>query len=432
VNKEKQRDKKLIGIMVLLLIFAVIYQHFANEKDTLSVLRQGEPAAARFENAGGNYPSYKLWDAQENFLGYGVIAGASGYGGKLSVLSVLNPAGQITKVSLTENSETPLYLNKVLATGFLQKILGRNPEQGFGDINAVSGATITSEAIIAAVQKGSVQIANEQLGMKIPNDDGVNPTWKDMAALALVLTAIICSARKIKKLRPWLLFLSVIFIGFILNNSLTFSNFVSLFSGNLPSFVERPIWYLMVPGILIITLFRGENFYCSWLCPFGAVQEGIYRSLNLFKFSPSQNIQSKVGKYRWWMLWVAAMTALIFNNAGIASYEPFSVCFDGSGNIAQWIIMSIILLMSIALFRFWCHSFCPVGLMLDFMARLQRKLKRKKTEIRENANCNHCDNASCPQKISGMSRQDKLYLVLVSIVNIIILIALLLNISSMS
>ncbi|MGS0765382.1 4Fe-4S binding protein [Syntrophomonas curvata] len=218
----------------------------------------------------------------------------------------------------------------------------------------------------------------------------INFNWKDIVVLGLVASAIFCAARNLRKLRPWVLVLSVSIAFIFYNYSLTYSNFVNLLTGQLPIFIERPIWYVLVLGIVVITSIWGRNFYCSWLCPFGAVQEGAYKSLNLYNFSPSHGIRNKAAKLRWPMLWLAAMLALIANNAGITGYEPFSVFFDGNGNRAQWIIMISVLVVSMAQLRFWCNYFCPVGTILNFLAQIKRRFRKNRIE-------------SNPQALSGYS-----------------------------
>ncbi|MCO1601192.1 4Fe-4S binding protein [Desulfosporosinus nitroreducens] len=73
---------------------------------------------------------------------------------------------------------------------------------------------------------------------------------------------------------------------------------------------------------------------------------------------------------------VSRNVGALFNNPGVASYEPFSVFFDGDGNTAQWIIMGLILLLSMFILRFWCRCFCPIGAFLDFLALCKRKSKK--------------------------------------------------------
>ncbi|MGE4273333.1 MAG: 4Fe-4S binding protein [Desulfitobacterium sp.] len=423
--KQRSVNKIIMVLAILLLFLAGIYQHFANQQDVLGTLQQGESNTVRFESIEGDYPSYKLWDIQDEFLGYGVIADASGYGGKLTMLSIVDELGTIKSVALIEDYETPLYLNKVVQAGLFEELKGRNLQDTFTDLDGVTGATVTVDAIFAAVQKGTIQIGNGQLGMKLPYNTTLNVIWQDVVAVVLLVAAVVSSFFNMKRLRPWLLVLAVIFIGFIMNYSLTYSNFVSILTGNLPVFIERPIWYVMVLGILLITLILGRNVYCNWFCPFGAAQEGIYKSLNLYSFSPSGELRRKVSRARWPMLWLVAIIALVFNNPGIASYEPFAVFFDGSGNRAQWIIMLIVLLLSMAQLRFWCHNFCPVGAILNFTARIKGKFKKLKQDNQAEDYPVNIDCEVCAGKSKEMNRQDKFYIIVVAVVNILVIVSLL-------
>jgi hypothetical protein len=446
MSERKPTRRVIIGLGILLLIAALVYHYFADKQDVLDLIKQGEPAAARYESLNGDYPSYKLWDAEGKTLGYATIGDSSGYGGKLSVLTVVEENGRIKSINLLQNSETPSYLSRVLQSGIMEKIAEKNIQGNWAEVDGVSGATVTTKAILAAVIKSTAQIGNQQLGMNILVQNEINITWKDWIVLGLMLLAIAGIAFRIRKLRPWVLVLAVV-AAFLNNYSLTYSNFVSLLTGKLPLFIERLVWYIMVPGILLITLIWGRNFYCSWMCPFGAVQEGVYKSLNLYEFSPSQRAKTKVARLRWPMLWLVAMLALLANNTGVTAYEPFSVFFDGSGITTQWIIMICVLIVCMAQMRFWCNSFCPVGSILNFTARLKRKTKKHNNATgedpvflsefdrtapsaaaQEEIRFGQCSNSGCPGQKEPLSKQDKLFLFLASVINILILVALLQNI----
>lgn len=433
MNKRIRKETIITGLGVLLLLVAFIYQHFADRQDILNLVQQGEPSAGKLAELKGDYPSYQLWDEQGKLLGYGVIGHASGYGGQLDILTIVRENGQIKNVALLQHYETPSYLNRVLASGILEAFAGKNIRDNLRDFDAVSGATITREAILNAVGKSTAQIGNQHLGMSIPVDNTMNLGWKDAAVLTLILLGIVCTARNPGKWRPWMLVLAVV-VAFIDNYSLTYSNFLSLITGKLPAFAERPLWYALVPGILAVTLIWGKNVYCNWLCPFGAVQEGVYRSLNLLEFSPSRRIRNQVAKLRWPMLWLAAMLALLANNTGIAAYEPFSVFFDGSGITAQWIIVLCVLVACMAQMRFWCHNFCPVGAILNFTAQIRRRFKKNRVEPqveaaeKENRECDQCGKTDSSGRKEPLSKHDKIFIVLTAILNVLILAALLENI----
>ncbi|MGS0765383.1 FMN-binding protein [Syntrophomonas curvata] len=154
MSKTKQTQRIIIAIGFMLLFGAFIYQHVADKQDTLNLIKKGEPLAVQVENLSGDYPSYKLWDAGGNFIGYGVIGDASGYGGNMNV-TIIQENGRIKSVNIIQHYETPLYINKVLETGILDTIAQKNISDGIADVDAVSGASITRKAIITAVQKGT-------------------------------------------------------------------------------------------------------------------------------------------------------------------------------------------------------------------------------------------------------------------------------------
>lgn len=369
----------IIIVACCLLLLTSICQQINNNQDILSQLQQGEPAAVHFKEVKGAYKTYELSDISGNFLSYAVISSASGYGGPITMLTTVSREGTIVNAVVLENTETPLYLKKVQGAGYPEKLHGKEITQPFDthkDIDAVSGATRTTKGITLAVEKGMYQVGQNQLGLSVPALKAFHFQWQDGLVVLLLILAIAASARNIRKLRPWLLIASVVVLGFMANSSLTIGNFMSVLALKMPSFFERPVWHLMVVGVLVVTLFLGKNVYCTWLCPFGAVQEGFYKALNLANYQPNPKLIATARKSRWLFLWLAAMLALLFNNPGIASYEPFSVFFDGDGNTAQWIIMGLILLFSIFILRFWCRCFCPVGAFLDFLALYKRKGKK--------------------------------------------------------
>lgn len=377
--KKKNSKFYIVIFACLMLLLTSIYQQFTNKQDVLSFLQQGEPAATQFKEVDGAYKTYKLRDESGNFLSYAIITSASGYGGPITMLTTVNQEGIIANAVLIEDSETPLYLKKVLGAGYPENFQGKEisrPLDTQEGIDAVSGATRTTQGITLAVEKGMCQVGKNQLGLSVPTLKTFHFQWRDGLVALLLLLAIVAATRNMKMLRPWLLVATVFVLGFMANASLTIGNFMSIVALKMPTFLERPIWYLMVVGVLVVTLLLGKNFYCSWLCPFGAVQEGFYKALNLANYQPNPKFIAIARKSRWLFLWLAAMLALLFNNPGIASYEPFSVFFDGDGNTAQWIIMGIILLFSIFILRFWCRCFCPVGAFLDFLALCKRKGKK--------------------------------------------------------
>ena len=83
-----------------------------------------------------------------------------GYGGRIEVLVNFLPDGSIGGYKVIEHKETPGLGSKVNDTSFKQGIIGKSPKsenfkvrQDGGEIDAITGATITSRALIDAIQR---------------------------------------------------------------------------------------------------------------------------------------------------------------------------------------------------------------------------------------------------------------------------------------
>ncbi len=440
-----QKPKKyiIVAVALLLLGIAAVYQRVSNEQDILSLLQKAEPAVEQYNEIKGSFPTFELFDGDGRFLNYAVISSASGYGGEIRMLTTVNEDGTINRAVLLKHAETPIYLNKVLKNGYLENLQDKsisNPLKSYDGLDAVSGATRTTEGILSAVSKGVAQIGENQLGIASPTEEGIHFDWQDSLVVLIVLVACLATAKKIKKLRTWLLVASVIVIGFMAEQSLTLGNFMSIVTGNMPAFTERPIWFIFVIGILLATLIFGKNIYCGWICPFGATQEGIYKALNLKTNKVDPRIFAVAKKSVWFFIWLAAMLALFFNNPGSSSYEPFSVFFGGEGVELQWLIMGIVVFMSILVYRLWCRAFCPVGTILDLVAQGKRKtkklLKNKPHVHGENTRCTSCSNceATCgvkrkkEKKPESLSTFNKVLVCIILLIDILIVGVLLQNV----
>lgn len=88
--------------------------------------------------------------------GYCVNVTGSGFGGDISIMVGYNPDGSILGVRVVSHSETPGVGSKATEDSFLAQFDGKSgtltvSKSGNDDIDAISGATISSKAITAAV-----------------------------------------------------------------------------------------------------------------------------------------------------------------------------------------------------------------------------------------------------------------------------------------
>lgn len=83
-----------------------------------------------------------------------------GFGGKLEVIVGFRPDGIVSGYNVFKHQETPGLGSKVNDESFKKNILGQVPQsesfkvrQDGGEIDAITGATITSRALIDAIQR---------------------------------------------------------------------------------------------------------------------------------------------------------------------------------------------------------------------------------------------------------------------------------------
>ena len=90
--------------------------------------------------------------AADNGAGYVITAQAKGYGGQVPVMVAFGADGAIASVRFLDNSETPGLGQKVKDDAFQGQFSGMAAEAfTLDDIDAVTGATISSRAATTAI-----------------------------------------------------------------------------------------------------------------------------------------------------------------------------------------------------------------------------------------------------------------------------------------
>ena len=94
-------------------------------------------------------------------VGYAVRSSSSkAYNGKLTLMVGFKPDGSIRKINVLKQNETEGFGTRVFEPEFKKQLIGRNPssfkvkiKEDGGDVDAISGVTITSRAYCDAVEK---------------------------------------------------------------------------------------------------------------------------------------------------------------------------------------------------------------------------------------------------------------------------------------
>ncbi|MBE6769908.1 MAG: RnfABCDGE type electron transport complex subunit G [Ruminococcaceae bacterium] len=117
----------------------------------------------------------EIYTAEKNgaVAGYIFVTSAKGYGGDINVMTAVDPAGKILAVSiLSASDETPGLGQNVTKEGFYSQFLGlsgditvvkNGADATKNEINAVTGATISSKAVTKAVNE-ALTLYSENFG----------------------------------------------------------------------------------------------------------------------------------------------------------------------------------------------------------------------------------------------------------------------------
>jgi electron transport complex protein RnfG len=93
----------------------------------------------------------------DNKTGYVFTAQDKGFGGKITVMVGVDERGEITGVKVTDHTETPGLGTKAMTVDYLSQYrdktaVTRTNAEGKTQIDAVTGATLSSDAIFRAVE----------------------------------------------------------------------------------------------------------------------------------------------------------------------------------------------------------------------------------------------------------------------------------------
>ncbi|MCM8819354.1 MAG: FMN-binding protein [Candidatus Omnitrophica bacterium] len=298
------------------------------------------------------------------------VSGIVGFSGPIKLAITLTEDGNIVKIKVLEHKETTYYVKNL--DKFLMQFEGRFIKEKFStqNIDTMTGATITSTAIIDIINEVGRQIKDKLEQKSTSSISKLNLVFdKDSFYLLIfVFFAIIfyCFSPKIC-LRKIYLFFVVIFLGFISNLIFSFHHLANILTFNfLASKFLSQIFIYLLPIFLGILF---GQFWCGWLCPFGALQEILGSTKFLRKISKDLDKRARYFKYVFLAVFVIFLS--VRRDISIFKQEPLSVFFLKPLEFGIDKILAIVaLFFSIFFFRFWCRYFCVCGAFLAFFNKI--------------------------------------------------------------
>jgi predicted membrane-bound spermidine synthase len=308
-----------------------------------------------------------------------------GYGGPINLLISLDAEGNIRGVRIVEHNETPSYIGGV--EEWLKQFAGLDVKSGIelgpGGVDAISRATISSQAIVDSVNLAGKAAASEILDLPVSAAAEAKP--KRFLPLAVLLFMLAALIPVYYSRRPWLrnsyLAGVVVVMGFYLNIPFTVFDIGSVSLGMFPPWGHLA-WYLQAVIILALLILLGP-VYCGYLCPFGALQELLS---NFLPQRPlNQDLQRRMRFLKYAVLAFALSYFWIIGVKSSLHFSPQQYFFSLHLSARQIFLIALLLIAGLFYWRFWCRYLCPAGAFLSLFNKIA--LLRKLSPERNFNNC---------------------------------------------
>ncbi len=313
-----------------------------------------------------------------------------GFGGRLNLAIHVDASGKLIDFFLVRSNETPSYLD--LLRGWLDSLKGRTlfGREPFAGVNAVTGATVSSQAFLAALQASGRRFAVETLGGNEAETQNVASlraqrweryvpdaaAWYLIGAFAVAFVVAHCGGFRSRLV---VLVLTFIVGGVVLNAQYSSEQTATLLSLDTPAIALTGVFLLAV-GVPALVLLFG-NLYCGYLCPFGAAQELLgYVLPRRFKLMAHPDEMRLARLIKYLVLLVLLIVFFLSRDRRTLAGDPLVAVFSLRTAQSAWpiwmlVVVGIALLGSLFYVRFWCRYLCPAGAFLSLLNHV-RLLRR--------------------------------------------------------
>ena len=320
-----------------------------------------------------------------------------GYGGPVP-LKIHIKDGRVAAVEAEPNAESPDFFNR--AKELLNHWQGKEVDEALAEeVDAVSGATFSSRAIIANMQRGLAYakqhgqwgedgsvgalgtsappiVGSEDgsvgaLGTSAPpivgsggNSVGALETGASpiVALVVVLLGAVVPLFYNNRRLHLVQLAVNVVVLGLWTGTFVSYTLFLRIFSGGVSlsaiGALAAPLLMLIVA--LIYPLAGRSGHYCANICPFGSAQE-LAGKLSRRKLRITPRILKLLSVLRN-LLWGVLMALLLTGTCTAwIDYELFTAFLYSSASVWVIVLAALFLVLSVWVPRPYCRFVCPTG-----------------------------------------------------------------------
>lgn len=365
VNKVYRNLLKVIVIAILILLASLIGRNRAQESQKQLITKYFPNTHYYLEPV--NTSKWIVHSKSDEKDSYIYAGEGFGYNGKVSVLVQTCLDKIIYTVIPLVHHETPSFFKKLERNGFFDKMSGKEIKIFLENepIDVISGATISSKAVMQAIQSSYSKAEN------IPISQSTYPVFGllEILVLSLLISGLLIAKIKNRKLKRYFLWTSMILsfalLGLVYNQHITLSRISAILNGYFPSLYNELYFYILLFGSILIILFTRKNIYCHSVCPFGVAQAILAKTGNAKTFHP------KYYKYLKLFQGLIALTVLLIslalNNPTLAQYEVFGAFFQLTANSILFGVLFIVIVLSLFIYKPWCNFMCPIDSVFRYL-----------------------------------------------------------------
>jgi hypothetical protein len=271
-----RRGPLLYLVALVLLAGALLWDRTRGSLELEPPLLRIFPEASTFQPQGGILQAY---DSGGTLLAWAATGSANGYGGPMTLLVGIDTLGGVAGVEVVEHRETPIFWRMVRAPTYFEHVTGtgfRQIDYAYSDVVAVTGATLSSDAIVASVRAAVAAVAGEAFDVRIPlPQKPFEFGLLELVILALFALGVVGHRMKgpLRRRLRWAgQITGLLVLGFWKNSPITLAKITAVLSGYLPDLRTGVAIYLLLAGFFLTSVLYGRNLYCLHACPFGAAQ----------------------------------------------------------------------------------------------------------------------------------------------------------------
>ena len=314
-----------------------------------------------------------------------------GYGGPVP-LKIHIKDGRVAAVEAEPNAESPDFFNR--AKELLNHWQNKSVDEALAEeVDAVSGATFSSRAIIANMQRGLAYAKQHgqwgedgsvgALGTSaspieggsagaletsappiVSNSVGALETSAPpiVALIVVLLGAVVPLFYNNRRLHLVQLAVNVVVLGLWTGTFVSYTLFLRIFAGGVSlsaiGALAAPLLMLIVA--LIYPLAGRSGHYCANICPFGSAQE-LAGKLSRRKLRITPRVLKLLSVLRN-LLWGVLMALLLTGTCTAwIDYELFTAFLYSSASVWVIVLAALFLVLSVWVPRPYCRFVCPTG-----------------------------------------------------------------------